>query len=122
MLASRVLPGAALVRASFVRVNAFKSVDLPTFERPANAIWASPSAGILSARPPAAALVTKSAPKIFTYRDPGSGIRDRLLYGPSIPYHAPRQASVSNRVVRDRRLNVGPRRGWRHRGQRAGER
>src|SRR3954451_15876100 len=65
MLASRVLPGAALVRASFVRVSAFKSVDLPTFERPANAIWARPSAGISSARTPAAALVTNSVLRIF---------------------------------------------------------
>jgi hypothetical protein len=71
------LPGAALVRASFVRVNAFKSVDLPTFERPANAIWARPSAGISSARPPAAALVTNSALMTFTVaiRDPASVIR-----------------------------------------------
>jgi hypothetical protein len=44
-LASRVLPGAALVRAIFRRTSAFNSVDLPTFERPAKAICAIPSFG-----------------------------------------------------------------------------
>ena len=73
MLASRVLPGAALVRASFVRVSAFSRVDLPTFDRPANAICATVSDGMPSARPPAAALVTKSARKSFNV------VRDSLF-------------------------------------------
>jgi hypothetical protein len=37
-LASRVLPGAALVRAIVRRQSAFSRLDLPTFERPATAI------------------------------------------------------------------------------------
>jgi hypothetical protein len=62
MFARRVLPGAALVRASFRRTSAFSSVDLPTLDRPAIAICARPSAGIPSAL---TALVTKSALRIF---------------------------------------------------------
>ena len=80
MLASRVLPGAALVRASFCRTSAFSRVDFPTFDRPANAICASPSAGMPSVRPPAAALVTKSALRTFKIgiRDSGPGSGGRI--------------------------------------------
>jgi hypothetical protein len=60
-LASRVFPGAALVRATFARHNAFNSVDLPTFERPVMAICGKPSRGMPLALPPAAALVMNSA-------------------------------------------------------------
>src|SRR5690349_10612622 len=73
--ASRVLPGAALVRATFVRHSALIRVDFPTFDRPASATCARPSWGMPWPRPPAAALVTKSAERSFNlYRD---GIRDR---------------------------------------------
>jgi hypothetical protein len=65
MFASRVFPGAALVRATFDRQSAFSSVDFPTFERPVIAICGSPSRGMPLALPPAAALVTKSADMTF---------------------------------------------------------
>jgi hypothetical protein len=76
-LASRVLPGAALVRATFRRHNALSSVDFPTFDRPAMAICGIPSRGMPAALPPAAALVTNSADKIFKRQgigDQGLGI------------------------------------------------
>jgi hypothetical protein len=57
-LASRVLPGAALVRAIRCRSNALIRLDLPTFERPTMATSGKPSAG-KSAAP--AALVMNSA-------------------------------------------------------------
>ena len=38
MFARRVLPGAALVRATFCRTSALIRLDLPTFERPITAI------------------------------------------------------------------------------------
>src|SRR5688500_20288030 len=59
MLASRVLPAFALVRASRMPVSALMSVDLPTFERPTSATCGTPSRGVSS---PRAALVTNSAP------------------------------------------------------------
>jgi len=65
MFASRVFPGAALVRATFDRHSAFSSVDLPTFDRPVIAICGSPSCGMPSIAPPAAALVTNSADMTF---------------------------------------------------------
>jgi hypothetical protein len=58
MLASRVLPGAALVRAMRWRTSALIRLDLPTFERPISATSGAPSCGRPSA---AAALVTNSA-------------------------------------------------------------
>src|SRR5688572_27910146 len=61
-LASRVLPGAALVRASRRRTSALIKVDLPTFDRPTSAISGVPSLGRSAAL---AALVTNSA-LIFT--------------------------------------------------------
>src|SRR5437762_9625472 len=45
MLASRVLPGAPLVRATRWRTSALMRLDLPTLERPTRAISASPSRG-----------------------------------------------------------------------------
>src|SRR5438046_931235 len=45
MLASRVFPGAALVRATRWRTSALMRLDLPTLERPTRAISASPSRG-----------------------------------------------------------------------------
>ena len=108
MLASRVLPGAALVRASFVRVSAFSSVDLPTFDRPANAICATVSDGMPSARPPAslafardspelaeraAALVTKSALKTFNaVRDSLFAVRDSHKSSVALSNREPRTA------------------------------
>ena len=65
MLASRVLPAAALVRATGRRHSALINVDLPTFERPAIAICGNPSRGTPVDVPPAAALVTNSAEMIF---------------------------------------------------------
>src|SRR6185503_2559642 len=121
MLASLVLPGAALVRASFVRVNAFNSVDLPTFERPAKAIWAKPSAGISSARPPAAALVTNSVFRtfmIFHLKVEATRVKQNTAWLP------PSGGSTLMRdgIVRNGRLNVGSGRGRCDRGQRTGER
>jgi hypothetical protein len=58
MLASRVLPGAALVRAIRWRTSALIRLDLPTFDRPTSAISEAPSRGRSSA---AAALLTNSA-------------------------------------------------------------
>jgi hypothetical protein len=58
MFARRVLPGAALVRATRVRTSALISVDLPTFERPTSAISGAPSRGKSAA---ATALRTKVA-------------------------------------------------------------
>jgi hypothetical protein len=58
MLASRVLPGAALVRATRWRTSALIRLDLPTFERPTSATSRSPSLGKSAAD---AALVTNSA-------------------------------------------------------------
>src|SRR5262245_27985405 len=68
MFASRVLPGAALVRATVWRQRAFNRLDLPTLERPANAICARPSRGISCVWPPAAALVTNST--LRSFKDP----------------------------------------------------
>jgi hypothetical protein len=65
MFASRVFPGAALVRATLLRHNAFSNVDFPTFDRPVIAIRGKPSRGIPSFAPPAAALVMKSAEITF---------------------------------------------------------
>ena len=45
-LARRVLPAAALVRASGLRTSALITVDLPTLERPTSAMCGIPSAGI----------------------------------------------------------------------------
>ena len=99
-LASRVLPGAALVRASFVRLNAFNRVDLPTFDRPANAICATPSAGIPSARPPEAALVTKSALKTFNViRDSLFAIRDSHKSIVALSNREPRTANCEIQCV-----------------------
>jgi hypothetical protein len=78
MFASRVLPGAALVRATFDRHSAFSSVDLPTFDRPVIAIWGRPSWGIPLVLPPAAALVTNSADMTFKL-DRGSRVRGRAV-------------------------------------------
>jgi hypothetical protein len=58
MFASRVLPGAALVRAIRCPTSELIRLDLPTFERPTSAISARPSRG-RSCAP--AALVTKEA-------------------------------------------------------------
>src|SRR4029079_11972223 len=60
--ASRVLPGVALVRAMRCRTSALIRLDLPTFERPTNAISGSRSAGKSAAT---AALLTKAA-AVFT--------------------------------------------------------
>ena len=74
MLASRVLPGAALVRASVLRASAFSRVDLPTFERPASAICASPSAGI----PSRAAAASRGARDELGAQDFQTGLGFRL--------------------------------------------
>jgi hypothetical protein len=58
MFASRVFPGAALVRASRCRTSALIKLDLPTFERPTSAISGRPASGKSDAP---AALVTKAA-------------------------------------------------------------
>jgi hypothetical protein len=58
MLASRVLPGVALVRATRCRTSALIRLDLPTFERPMSATSGDPSPGKSRA---VAALITKSA-------------------------------------------------------------
>jgi hypothetical protein len=58
MFASRVFPGAALVRATACRTSALIKLDLPTFERPTMAICGMPSRG---RSPAAAALLTNSA-------------------------------------------------------------
>jgi hypothetical protein len=63
-LASRVLPGFALVRATFLRTSALIRLDLPTFERPASATWGRPSRGMPF--PEADALATNSAETIFS--------------------------------------------------------
>src|SRR4051812_11521937 len=122
MFASLVFPGAALVRASFVRVSAFNKVDLPTFERPPKAIWARPSAGTSSARPSAAALVTNSVLRIFNRLATSDWRRAHLGSTSRQPPTASRCASMRNGIVRNGRLNLGVRSRWRHRGQRAGER
>ena len=66
MLACRVLPGAALVRASFWRSNAFTRLDFPTFERPANANCGMSSRSRPSRGPSTDALVTKVFTGEFT--------------------------------------------------------
>src|SRR5262245_35749723 len=66
MLANRVFPAAALVRASFWRVRALSRLDLPTFERPANANCARSSRTEPSRGPDEEALVTSVALRIFT--------------------------------------------------------
>src|SRR6185295_9789586 len=58
MFASRVLPGAPLVRATRWRTSALIRLDLPTFERPTSATSRRPSLGRSAAL---AALVTKLA-------------------------------------------------------------
>src|SRR5581483_12451339 len=58
MFASRVFPGAPLVRATRRRTSALISDDLPTFDRPTSAISGAPSHGKSSA---VAALRTKVA-------------------------------------------------------------
>jgi hypothetical protein len=58
MFASRVLPGAALVRATRCRVSALIRLDLPTLERPTSATSLRPSFGKSAAL---AALVTNAA-------------------------------------------------------------
>jgi hypothetical protein len=58
MFASRVLPGAALVRATRCLTSALIRLDLPTLERPTSPISASVSRGKSSGP---AALVTKEA-------------------------------------------------------------
>jgi hypothetical protein len=58
MFASRVLPGAALVRAIRCLTNALIRLDLPTFDRPTSATSGRSSSG-KSAAP--AALVMKVA-------------------------------------------------------------
>ena len=67
MLACRVLPAAALVRARVRRVSAFNRLDLPTFDRPRNANRGSSSRSTPSRGPSVDALVTsydKSSRKI----------------------------------------------------------
>src|SRR5262245_28990627 len=58
MFASRVLPGAALVRAIRCRVSALIRLDLPTFDRPTSTISERPTTGNPDAP---ATLVTNSA-------------------------------------------------------------
>src|SRR5947209_11996995 len=91
MFACRVLPGAALVRATRWRTSALMSVDLPTFERPTSAIWGVPSRGKSAA---ATALRTKVASS-FTGLDGRDGPAS-----PAYPALLP-MASVSNGVVDD---------------------
>ena len=59
MLVCRVLPAAALVRASFWRISAFSRLDFPTFERPTNANCGMSSRSTPSRGPATDALVTK---------------------------------------------------------------
>src|SRR5947208_629340 len=100
MFASRVLPGAPLVRATRRRTSALISVDLPTFDRPTSAVSGAPSRGKSSAP---AALRTKVA-AIFT----GFGIRDSGFGGTrsaanpcESPVPTPESRLVSNGVVDD---------------------
>ena len=69
MFASRVLPGAALVRATRSRVSALIRLDLPTLERPTSATSLKPSLGKSAAL---AALVTNAA-LIFTGQEGQEG-------------------------------------------------
>jgi hypothetical protein len=71
MFASRVLPGAALVRAMRWRRSALIRLDLPTFERPTSATSGSRSRGKSATL---AALVTKSA-DIFKGLELGAEVR-----------------------------------------------
>src|SRR5438094_5947871 len=87
MFASRVLPGAALVRATRVRTSALINVDLPTFERPTSAISGAPSRGKSAA---ATALRTKDA-SIFT----GFGIRGSGFGGIRLVSN-PRESQIPN--------------------------
>src|SRR5262245_32678830 len=64
MFASRVLPGALLVRARRRRTSALIKLDLPTFERPKRAISANLSRG----KPDDVAAVVATSAAIFTPR------------------------------------------------------
>src|SRR5437764_1819204 len=102
MFTSRVLPGAALVRATRWRTSALIRLDLPTFDRPTNATSASPSDG----RSRALAALRMKLASMFTGLD-GLGRRDRLERYASSPAFLPIRpflpsASVSDGVVDDR--------------------
>src|SRR5262245_6857720 len=102
MFASRVLPGAALVRATRCRSSALIRLDLPTFERPTMATSGRPSAG-KSAAP--AALVMNSA-VIFNQTAGGAGGAGRPGWVTTRPSSPSRLSSlscplVSNGVVDD---------------------
>ncbi|OFW12123.1 MAG: hypothetical protein A3H96_03780 [Acidobacteria bacterium RIFCSPLOWO2_02_FULL_67_36] len=81
MFARRVLPGAALVRATVRLTSALISVDLPTFDRPAIATCGRPSRGMPAADPPDPALVMKSTACTFIRRHP-AGTRPAERPGP----------------------------------------
>src|SRR6185503_21342556 len=110
MLASRVLPGAALVRATRCRTSALIRLDLPTFERPTSPISARPSRGRSLAL---AALRTKLASmfKGWMRRTGRRGWKNRgRECVPACPAFLPLLpgASVSNGVVDDvDRLGLG---------------
>src|SRR5438094_9976270 len=99
MLASRVLPAAALVRASRCRTSALIRLDLPTSDRPTRAISAAPSRGKSSTL---AALRTKLA-SAFMARANGEWLW--TMAAPSTLCHQPsamsHDGSVRNGVVDD---------------------
>src|SRR5437868_4323224 len=102
MFASRVLPGAALVRATRWRTSALISVDLPTFDRPTNATSGRPSPG-KSVAP--AALRTKVASNFtglewLEGRDGLEGSRSEFPSRLSC-LSCPARPSMSNGVVAD---------------------
>ena len=84
MFASRVFPGAALVRATRRLVSALIRLDLPTLERPTSATSLKPSLGKSAAL---AALVTNAA-SIFTGQEGQEGQKDRrgLCFFPFPPF------------------------------------
>src|SRR4029453_15777723 len=114
MLARRVLPGAALVRAIVRCASALIRLDLPTLDRPASATCGRPSCGIPV--PADATLVTKSAAKTFNSpRCSLSVARCAVAVGRCSrnPYssheqretsHEKRATSVGNALFRDGRL------------------
>ena len=82
LLYGRVLPGAALVRAKRCRTSALIKLDLPTFERPTNAISGNPSRGKPAGD---AALVTNSAVTLTEARGWGFEAGAGALFGACFP-------------------------------------
>jgi hypothetical protein len=68
MFASRVFPGAALVRAIFCRTDALIRLDFPTFERPTRATSGRPSPGKSAAPAPLVMKVAVTFNEIAEFR------------------------------------------------------